>query len=254
MNHIKDRTGEFNINKNNELMTILKYRNARDIDIVFKDGTIVKHLEYSAFKNGQIKNPKTPTVFNVGYLGVGCYSASKNNKPTKIYNSWVSMLQRCYDKKLHEKHNTYLNCTVDTFFHNFQNFSQWYYDNLWHSDFLILDKDILQKGNKVYSPNTCILVNRNINCLFTKSDASRGEHPIGVSYVIKNKKYSAQVRINNKNKHIGLFNTPEEAFYAYKNFKEKYIKQVADEYKEKYPNFPQKLYDAMYNWRVEITD
>lgn len=53
---------------------------------------------------------------------------------------------------------------------------------------------------------------------------------------------------------LGSFSTPEEAFYAYKQAKESYIKQVADEYKSKYPNFPKKLYDAMYSYEVEITD
>ena len=43
----------------------------------------------------------------------------------------------------------------------------------------------------------------------------------------------------------------EEAFKSYKTFKEKYIKQVADEYKDK---IPKKLYDAMYRYEVEITD
>ena len=40
----------------------------------------------------------------------------------------------------------------------------------------------------------------------------------------------------------------------YKKAKEQYIKQVADEYKAEYPEFPQKLYDAMYAYEVEITD
>ena len=48
-----------------------------------------------------------------------------------------------------------------------------------------------------------------------------------------------------------MFNTPQEAFQAYKKFKENYIKQVADEYKE---YIPQKLYEAMYNYEVEIGD
>ena len=50
---------------------------------------------------------------------------------------------------------------------------------------------------------------------------------------------------------IGTFNTPEEAFYAYKQFKENYIKEVADEYKDR---IPQMLYEAMYRYEVEITD
>jgi hypothetical protein len=38
---------------------------------------------------------------------------------------------------------------------------------------------------------------------------------IGVSFHKSAKKYSAQIRVNNKNKYLGLFLTPEEAHAAY---------------------------------------
>ncbi|MEE3344581.1 MAG: hypothetical protein VZS44_10845 [Bacilli bacterium] len=51
------RLGETNISTNNELMTIINYRNVRDIDVKFEDNTIVTHKTYNAFKNGHILNP-----------------------------------------------------------------------------------------------------------------------------------------------------------------------------------------------------
>lgn len=39
--------------------------------------------------------------------------------------------------------------------------------------------------------------------------------------------------------------------YKNKEFKENYIKEVANEYKDK---IPQKLYEAMYRYKVEIDD
>jgi hypothetical protein len=48
-----------------------------------------------------------------------------------------------------------------------------------------------------------------------------------------------------------MFETIEEAFIAYKDFKEKLIKQTADKYKDKIPD---NLYLAMKNYKVEITD
>ena len=116
---------------------------------------------------------------------------------------------------------------------------------------MTLDKDILIKGNKIYSPNTCIFVPQSINTLFIKSDKSRGNLPIGVYYKKQNKKYIAQCKINNEKKYLGSFDTSEEAFQAYKQFKEHYIKQIADEYIEL---IPQELYDAMYNYEVEYED
>ena len=87
--------------------------------------------------------------------------------------------------------------------------------------------------------------------LFTKSDASRGEFPIGVYYDKQMNKYGAYCHIERKQKRLGFFDTPEEAFLVYKEFKEAYIKEIADEYKDK---IPQRLYDAMYAWKVEIDD
>ena len=43
----------------------------------------------------------------------------------------------------------------------------------------------------------------------------------------------------------------EKAFEVYKYYKEKNIKQVADYYKEQ---IPQRLYNGLYNYEVEITD
>ena len=47
---------------------------------------------------------------------------------------------------------------------------------------------------------------------------------------------------------------PAEAFEVYKKAKESYIKEVADFYMSKYPNFPKKIYDALYNYKVDIND
>ena len=52
-------------------------------------------------------------------------------------------------------------------------------------------------------------------------------------------------------KYLGCYETIEKAFQAYKQFKEQYIKEIADEYKDK---IPKELYEAMYNWVVEWND
>lgn len=119
-----------------------------------------------------------------------------------------------------------------------------------------LDKDILIKGNKIYSPDTCIFVPQRINKLFTKCDKNRGNSVIGTHHD-KNNKYQANCRLVNpktgksKNKYLGIYDTELEAFEVYKYYKEKNIKEVADYFKEQ---IPQKLYDALYNYEVEIDD
>ena len=53
------REGEQNVAKNGLQMTIIVYRNTRDIDVQFddKEKTIVRHKTYQCFKRGEIKNP-----------------------------------------------------------------------------------------------------------------------------------------------------------------------------------------------------
>ena len=250
-----NRTGETRINNFGSTMIITKYRNNNDIDIYFPEyDWTAKHKEYQSFKKGNIKCPYEPRVFNIGYLGEGIYSSRENRKTTKQYAVWNSMLCRCYDPKYHEKNPTYIGCTVCDEWLNFQNFALWYDENYYNIDNerMALDKDILVKGNKVYGPDTCVIVPQNINKLFTKRDNSRGDLPIGVSYDKQNKKYIAHCNIGaGKVKHIGRYDMPEEAFNAYKEFKEAYIKKVANDYIE---DIPFELYRAMVNYEVDIDD
>ena len=54
---LMDRTGEVNTNNQGLKMTVIRYKNAKDIDVQFEDGTISEHKEYNKFKLGKIKNP-----------------------------------------------------------------------------------------------------------------------------------------------------------------------------------------------------
>lgn len=247
-----DRTGEVGYNNNGERMVIVRYGSAFDIDIQFDDGIVVEHRVYDSFLKGNIKNPMTPSVYGIGYMGIGKFkSRDENGKLTKCYIVWQSMMKRCYDPKYQEKKPTYKGCTVCEEWWNFQKFAEWYYSNFYEieNEIMALDKDILHKGNKVYSPENCVFVPNSINVLFTKCDKARGKYPIGV--IKRWNKYVARVNKGNERIHLGLYDTPEEAFLAYKHAKEQYIKEVAEEYKDKIPN---KLYEAMMNYEVEITD
>jgi len=50
---------------------------------------------------------------------------------------------------------------------------------------------------------------------------------------------------------LGTFNTAKEAFNSYKVYKENFIQSIAESYKEEIPN---KVYKAMMNYNIEITD
>lgn len=248
-----DRTNEIGYNNNGEEMRIIRYANRTDIDVQFtKDCTVVEHRRYKDFEAGSIRNPMTPTVYGVGFIGVGDYKTSDGNgKFTKCYITWHNMLRRCYDPNFHKNEPTYENCTVDEKWHNFQVFAEWYYSHFYEIEGQImnLDKDIVCKGNKVYSADTCVFVPQRINSLFAKSNKTRGKYPIGVCK--KGNKFQAKLNKDNETIHLGAYDTPEEAFLAYKEHKELYIKEVAEEYKSQIQH---ELYQALMNYKVEITD
>jgi hypothetical protein len=114
-----------------------------------------------------------------------------------------------------------------------------------------LDKDILVSNNKIYSPETCCFVPKEINTIINRQKRQRGSLPIGVT---KNKnKYLSQISKHKKRIILGYFDTPEDAFLAYKREKESYIKEVADDYYNK-GLITKRVHDALYNWTIEITD
>ena len=253
-----DRTGEESYNNFGSKMAIIEYRKALDVDVYFPEyDWTFKHAIYSEFKKGKIKCPYEPRYFGVGYLGEGKYKLSENGKHTDKYNIWYNALKRCYDPKYQEKEPTYKGCTVENYLLNFQNMGEWIEENYYEvlGEQMCLDKDILCKGNKVYSRDTCIFVPQRINLLFTKSDKARGKDPIGVT---PRPSGNYQARCNNgygKRIPLGTYPTEEEAFRVYKNYKEKVIKEVIDSYEGIIPEpFYSKLKVAMYNYKVEIDD
>lgn len=265
ISHIQkqERLGMINKNKNalgGYEMKIIEYNKATDIVVEFQDEFKAKiRTRWSSFKEGNIKNPYHKSLCNVGYLGEGNYKASENNKHTKVYDVWVAMIQRCYDPYYLNKCQSYIDCYVCDEWLCFQNFAKWFYKNYYeiNNEIMHLDKDILYKGNKIYSPQTCVFVPNNINVLFCKRNKLRGKCVIGVYWDVEKSKFVATCSVfekeRNKAKHkfIGRYNSEVEAFMAYKQFKENHIKQVADEYKDL---IPKELYNAMYEYEVEIND
>ena len=170
------------------------------------------------------------------------------------------MLKRCFDNKYKDRYPTYKDVTCCDRWLCFANFLEdleiLKQEHNWNVDEkLQLDKDILNKGNKIYSLENCVLVPDWINLLFTKNDAKRGEYPIGVCYNKQCKKYQAFCNINGKLIGLGLYNTIEEAFNAYKMAKEQEIKRVANDCVSKgYITQDSRLYNAMMGYQIEIDD
>ena len=188
-------------------------------------------------------------VYGVG-VNDSTYPAKIAGKMVKEYTLWVSMLERCYHNKFQENHPTYVGCTTSDKFKHYAYFFEWCQAQIGFNDVgYTLDKDLLVKGNKIYSEDSCVFLPQQLNKLITKRQLDRGLLPIGVT---KNGiKYKTRCNVQGKEKYLGLFDTPELAFYAYKTFKEAHIKELAEKYKD---TIDQRAYQALLNYEVDIND
>lgn len=229
-NEYLNRLGEINVNKYGSEYKIIEYKNARNILVQFDNG-YVKRSTYKEFKNGSIKSPFCKSVYGIGYIGIGDYKVSINCKLTDCYNCWNSMLRRVTGRNS----TCYKGCSVCEEWLCYQNFAKWWHENYYDcGEKLELDKDIKVVNNKIYSPDTCLLVPHSINSLFCKSTKSRGKYPLGISryenlYVatVSNKREGCLIT-----KAFKDFNKARE-FYFFE--KKKIINKICDEYADKIP-------------------
>lgn len=233
------------------VVEVVKYNNAYNVTVQFDNG-FEKRVRASELRTGRVKNPYHPSVFGVGYFGVGKHKASASGERTQVYKCWRSMLQRCYDPKSSESRPTYRECYVCEEWHNFQNFADWYehQPNAGKKGFN-LDKDLIYEGNKVYSPDSCSFVPQQINRILTDRRNNRGNCPQGVFYCSRNKVFVAQLNTcqsKNKSKRLGYFKTSEEAFSVYKREKEKFVRQQAEKYKD---DLHPQVYNNLINYTLE---
>lgn len=129
-----------------------------------------------------------------------------------FYRRWCSMLKRCY-----EWGTSYIGCHVCEEWLTFSNFKAWVEKQDWEGK--ELDKDLLIKGNRVYSPETCVLVDKRVNLFLTERAASRGQWLIGVYWSKRGGKFRASCGVDGKVKYLGLFDTELEAHKAWLAFK-----------------------------------
>jgi len=236
-------------------LVVTKYVNALNVYVRFvKTGFETKTTKQQII-NGKVRDRFLPSVYGVGIIGNEVTKI--NGKHTMEYDIWGNMLERCYNSDFHERHPTYISCEASDGFKIFKCFKEWCQNQIGFNCFsdesnpFVLDKDILIKGNKVYSPETCCFVPPEINSLLVKGNNIRGKYLIGVRFNKKLSKYQADVRKNGDKVYLGLYNTEIEAFQAYKKAKESYIEEVSCRWKDK---IDEKVYKALLVWEIEEND
>lgn len=177
---------------------------------------------------------------------------SLNNKKLKEYTLWHSMLTRCFCKKYQSRQPTYEKCFISENFKNYSYFYDWCQNQIgFDQDGWQLDKDILVKGNTIYSEDTCVFVPKDLNVLLEKSNAARGSNPIGVSFCKDRGLFQVAIKKGGKRIGLGRYNCPKYAFTVYKKAKEDHIKFIAEKWKD---YIDHRAYAALMQYTVEITD
>ena len=244
---MNNRLGEVRKNNFGTDMKIIRYGTCEDIDVQFLDGNyyVFQHTTYPNFKNGCIKNPYDKSVFGIGYVGDGKYQTRVKGVNTIYYNTWHDMIRRCYNEGTKDKFPAYYGiCKVCNQWLNMQIFSEWFEENKYEcGERLHIDKDILYPGNKIYSPDTCILVPQRINLLFMNKPNKRGL-PNGIS-----QKSNGSYSVKYAGMDYGTRKTLEDAFELYSEKKKESIINAANDYKE---IIPYRLYEALLNYEVRI--
>lgn len=253
------RIGHKVINTQGIEMECVNYINANNITVKFNEPSYLTNSCWSNFIKGKIRNPYMKTIYGVGAIGTKYPTRTNTNQRNKEYSTWCDLLYRVYGCK---DNNTtakrYKSCTVCNDWMLYENFYEWLheqqnFDKWLNGDRWCLDKDILVKGNKIYEPDKCCLVPNNVNTLFVKRNAARGELLIGVQK--NHNKFTPMCSnpITGEYVYLGTYDTQEKAFNVYKRYKEDIIKQVAKLELDS-GNITKECYDAMINYEVEITD
>ena len=174
---------------------------------------------------------KSKLVYGVGIndadYAVNSVGPDGKRRRCPYYEVWRSMLTRAYSPKFLATRPTYIGVTVCKEWHSFMAFRAWMETQDWEGKHL--DKDIIVPGNKVYSPATCAFVPCQINNLLVDRAAARGEFPVGVDWHRQTEKFQARVRENGKQRHLGLFTTPEAAHLAWRKAKARVVRTAARE-------------------------
>ncbi len=153
----------------------------------------------------------------------------------KYYRKWKSMLRRCYSSIFLKRNPTYVGCEVCEDWKTFSVFREWMIsqEHLHGTlECLELDKDIIVPRNKIYGPDYCCFISKELNA-FTADKISNTKTPRGV-YKIRDGVFRASCRnpFTAKQIHLGQYETASLAHIAWKSYKHTIACQLADNVKD----------------------
>lgn len=225
-------------NQYGDSAVILRDVSAKLVEVSYDSGTLA-FVMYSHLKRGVFKDFMKPSVYGVGFLGSPVEKTGEGDR--QIYNRWHSIIRRCYSGAF----NAYLDVTVCDDWLNFSNFRAWMLkqrhadDKNWQ-----LDKDLF--SSRVYCPEACVLLPREINvALISKAPVrSSSGLPMGVSKARKG--YAAKICVpGRKTQKLGVYSNIEDAKEAYKNAREARVQTLAGTWQHALDKY---TYDKLIDW------
>lgn len=217
-----------NIYKSNTFgdMEVIENNGSRDVTVRFLNtGSVVKNLQRGNVIRGAAVDFMAPSV-----LGIGIVGTQEEVSKTVAYKYWAGMITRCYSEDYHKTRETYRGCSVAKEWHYFPNFRKWFNDN--YVDGYHLDKDLLNQGNKVYSPETCCFIPPEVNSYIVERGSIRDGCEMGVSKRRKkgSMKYNGIYNVVSVGVYLLRTTDLELANSRYKEFKKLVFEEIADKY------------------------
>jgi len=207
---------------------VLNNKSSRNVDIKFLDtGYTLLGQQRGNVVRGTLKDPTQTTVEGVARIGE---TKTLNVANTYAYKCWKKMIVRCYNIKYQEVRPTYIGCAVVDEWLNFSNFEPWFYEN--YKAGYSLDKDLLFKGNRTYSKDTCCFLPQEINTMITQHGRNIDGCESGVSRRRKkgSMDYNGILTVSVCGAYLGRFNCLDKANSAASEFRELYFESVAEKY------------------------
>lgn len=238
--------GDIFINNQGCSLSVVDYKNAHKVKVRFSDSNAFEVVTSAGnIRRGLVKNPYHPVVYGVGFIGVGEHKAKHQGRCNPTYTTWIGMFIRCYRENVKQADSSYTDCHVSPEWHNFQNFAEWHESQEYKGLGYHLDKDLLKKGNRVYSAELCCLIPVELNAMIVNPAPSKSGLPVGVNKDKKKGEFRARLSKNGVAVLLGVFSTIEEARGVYVAAKEDYVKSMANEWRERI-SYP--AYKALINW------
>ena len=231
---------------------VVEYINSSFVKIRFINTNHVKEEHLSSVRSGYVRDDSIPSTCGFGYIDIE--GASTHKHMTKEYQLWNNMINRCYNEKRLSRNPTYKDCHVSEDWRYLSNFKEWCNNQIgFGNQGWELDKDLLSKDCKIYSEHTCVFVPPEINAFLLNGNSYRGDLPLGVILNKGARKLRYRARLSKYGKYhcYGSYSNPTDAFYAYKQAKEDFAKELAEKWKDK---IDPRAYNALMNYQVEITD